>query len=149
MASLRVVRRSLPTCLFALLVPALASCSGDSLNPVSGKVLANGKPAVGAIVAFHPEGTATVNTITSTGTVGADGTFTLATGDEKGANPGKYVVTVVWPDPSKQPTEKQRLAGIAVDAPDLLGGRYASRAKSPLRAEIKPGENALEPFEVK
>ena len=35
------------------------------------------------------------------------------------------------------------------DAPDVLGGRYAKRDKSTLRAEVKSGATVLEPFDLK
>lgn len=143
-------RKVLAVPLLALCAAALTSCSSsDDLQPVSGKVVVKGTPAVGAVVAFHPDGAATVSTVTSTGTADEQGQFTLSTGDKKGAKPGKYVVTVIWPDPAKQPTEKQRLQGKEVEAPDLLGRRYADRNKSPLRAEVKAGVGTLDPIEIK
>jgi hypothetical protein len=131
---------------------AVAACTSteSGLTPVSGKVLLNGKPAEGAVVAFHPENGSDVNTMTPSGVTDSDGTFTLSTGQAKGAKPGKYVVTVICPDPNKKPTAAQKMQGMTdSDAPDLLGGRYASRAKSTLRAEVKFGESTVGPFEVK
>jgi len=138
----------------ALLLAVMAtvgttSCSsGGGLHPVQGKVMVGEKPAAGAQVMFHPEG-GDINSIPATGTAGPDGTFALTTGAKAGAAAGSYVVTVVWPDPAKKPTEQQTMMGLAPDAPDLLAGRYATRQKSPLRAEIKPGQNTLEPFDLK
>jgi len=144
------VRRGLAAPLLAVCAAALTSCSSsEDLQSVSGKVVVKGTPAAGAVVALHPDGAATVNTVTSTGTADEQGQFTLSTGDKKGAKPGKYVVTVVWPDPAKKSTEKQRLQGKEVEAPDLLGGRYADRNKSPLRAEVKAGVGTLDPIEIK
>jgi len=140
---------------FVLAVGLLAAgaCSPSTkLNPVTGKVLYNGQPAAGAFVTFHPEGAATIDTVTSTGVTGADGTFTLNTGGAAGAKEGKYVVTVTWPDPTKKKAaEKGAMStgGEAVDAPDVFGGRYMSRDNSKLKAEVKPGENKLEPFDLK
>jgi len=125
------------------------SCSsGGGLQPVQGRVMVGDKAAAGAQVMFHPEG-GDINSVPATGTAGLDGTFALTTGAKVGAAPGKYVVTVVWPDPSKKPTEQQAMMGLAPDAPDLLAGRYAARQKSPLRAEIKPGQNTLDTFDLK
>jgi hypothetical protein len=125
------------------------SCSsGGGLHPVQGKVTVGDKPAAGAQVMFHAEG-GDISSVPATGTAGLDGTFTLTTGSKTGAAAGRYVVTVVWPDPAKKPTEQQAMMGLAPDAPDLLGGRYASRQKSALRAEVKAGPNTLEPFDVK
>jgi hypothetical protein len=126
---------------------AAASCSSGSaeLNSVTGKVLVNGQPAAGAFVMFIPEAGGSTP---STGIAGADGTFTLATGSGKGVPAGKYVVTVTVPDPKKKVSDAQKMMGMD-DAPDLLGGRYATREKSTLRAEVKPGENKLDPFDIK
>ena len=130
----------------ALGLLAAVSCSsgGAGLNPVTGKVLYNGQPAAGAFVMFYPEASGQA----ATGTTGDDGVFTLATGSEKGAAAGKYIVTVTVPDPKKKPTPGQLMQGMS-DAPDVLGGRFATPDKSTLRAEIKAGENNLQPFDVK
>jgi hypothetical protein len=136
--------------LFAAAVLACPSCSSDGgLSPVAGKVMVNGKPAAGARVIFLPEGATDMNVVAPYGTAKDDGSFTLTTGDKPGAKPGKYVVTVVWPDPAKKPSETQKMMGMAPDAPDLLGGRYATKEASKLRSEVKPGENKLDTFDLK
>ena len=132
----------------ASFVLGLASCSsGGSLYPVRGKVTVGAKPAVGASVVFQLEGN-DISAIPATGTCGADGTFTLMTRDKPGARAGKYIVTVIWPDAAKKPTEQQIMMGLAPDAPDLLGGRYANAKTSTLKAEVKSGENNLETFDL-
>ena len=110
--------------------------------------MVNSQPAVGANVIFHLEG-GDIKSMPATGIVGADGKFTLTTGDKQGAQRGKYVVTVVWPDPSKKPTQQQIMMGLTPDAPDLLTGKFATPQTSTLRAEVKPGDNKLEPFDLK
>jgi hypothetical protein len=124
-----------------------AGC-GDTFRPVKGKILVNGQPAVGAQVMFFPEGKADINYVPPTGTAAEDGTFTLATGGKPGAPAGKYVVTVVWPDPNKKLTAAEKMQGLG-DIPDLLKGQYATPDKSKLRAELKGGETVLEPFDLK
>jgi hypothetical protein len=147
-------RHSLPRIAVVLALALAAgvgtiSCSSSgTLHPVQGKVMVGDKPAAGALVMFHAEA-GDINNVPATGTVGPDGTFTLTTGTKAGAAAGRYVVTVVWPDPTKKPTEQQAMMGLAPDAPDLLGGRYGTRQKSPLRAEVKSGPNSLDPFDVK
>lgn len=132
----------------AVIALAATSCSGGALTPVRGKVVVGGQPAVGAVVLFHAE-EGGMDNVPATGVAEADGTFSLTTGDKPGARTGKYVVTVVWPDPSKKPTPQQTMMGLAPDAPDLLAGRFATPKVSPLRAEVKSGENNLEPFDLK
>jgi hypothetical protein len=134
--------------LLALAAFSATSCSSGTLHPVRGKVVVGDKPAAGAVVMFHPEG-GDLNDVPATGVAADDGTFTLATGDKPGARAGKYVITVVWPDPAKKPTQQQIMMGLAPDAPDVLAGRFATKQVSPLRAEVKPGENTLEPFDLK
>jgi hypothetical protein len=117
------------------------------LHPVAGSVRVKGEPAVGASVMFFPEGATGMNVVPSTGVVGADGTFTLSTGGKVGAPPGRYIVTVTWPDPKVKVTEQQKMMGMAPDAPDVFKGRYA-RDKTPLKADVQAGDNKLEPFEL-
>jgi len=126
-------------------------CGSDAgLHPVTGKVLVDGKPAVGALVMFIADAPADMTASPATATVAADGTFTMATGVAGGVKPGKYIATVVWPDPSVKITDAQRMMGAsASDAPDLLKGRFATRELSKLKVEVKPGANALEPFLLK
>jgi len=134
----------------SLLTAAACSSSGGKLYPVTGKVLANGKPAAGAFVTFHPEGASGKDPVTSTGVTEDDGTFTLTTGSEKGAKEGKYVVTVMWTGPPKKQAEKTNTTTVGgIDAPDAFDGKYLSRDKSTLKAEVKPGDNKLEPFDLK
>ncbi|MFO0810865.1 MAG: hypothetical protein U0746_19730 [Gemmataceae bacterium] len=135
----------------ALLVASVAGCArGEKLVPVTGKVMVSGKPAVGALVMFYTDGTPDPHVTPATATVKDDGSFSVATGATGGMRPGKYIVTVVWPDPSKKPTDAQRMMGYSPsDAPDLLAGRYATREKTSLRAEVTAGENALPPFDLK
>jgi len=129
---------------------SLAGCGGSKLQPLSGQVLASGKPAVGAVVMFYPDGPADLNARPASGVCGPDGTFTLSTGLDGGLAPGKYLVTVVWPDPNVKLTDAQKMAGAnPSDAPDVFKGRYAKRESSKLTAEVKTGAAQLEPFNLK
>jgi hypothetical protein len=135
----------------AAVAPLLAAgCGGPALQPVSGQVHADGKPAVGATVMFYPDGPADVNARPAAGVCAADGTFTLSTGTEGGVAPGKYLVTVVWPNPNVKLTDAQRMAGANPnDAPDVFKGKYANRETSKLTAEVKAGVSQVEPFHLK
>jgi hypothetical protein len=144
----RLIRR-FPFVFLATLALAITSCGGDELHPVTGAVRVDGKPAMRAVVMFHPENPASLHEVPATAITADDGTFQLATGAKHGVKPGKYIVTVIWPDPSKVLTDAQKMTGVSpYDAPDLLGGRYATRDKSSLRAEVKSGSNSLEAFEL-
>jgi hypothetical protein len=123
-----------------------AGCLKDDrrpqVHPAHGKVLVNGEPAEGALIALHPADGRKVDesgTIPS-GHVGADGGFTLSTyTPDDGAPVGDYVVSIIWfPNPTATPP-----------GPDRLAGKFADPAKSDLKVTIHEGENALKPFEIK
>src|SRR5262245_8202278 len=86
--------------LAAVITVCVAACPGcggsNGLYPVSGKVLHNGEPAVGATVTFVRKGAAGVDDQTPQGVVGDDGTFTLVGPAGEGAAPGEYAVLVEW-----------------------------------------------------
>jgi hypothetical protein len=120
-----------------------ASCSGrPKVYPVTGRVLHKGRPAAGARVVFHPSGTTDPQAPRPLATVQADGSFTLASyGQGDGAAVGDYTVTVVWPSQASRTA-----TGSAVDR---LHGAYSDPARSPLRARVVEGQNALEPFDLR
>ena len=133
---------------FLFLILPTTGC-GPSYHPVTGKVMVDNKPAVGAVVILFPEGDKPDKFTPPAGTVGEDGTFSLSTGGKTGAPAGKYIVTITWPAAPKKVTEKEKMQGLGEDGPDQLKGAYATAAKSKLRAEIQAGENTLEPFNLK
>ena len=118
-----------------------ASCSGrKTVYPVTGKVLFEGRPAVGAVVQFHPQDKVDTRAVAPLGQVGADGTFRLTTyAHEDGAPAGRYAVTVSWGVPSKGGDGYDRL---------LVPGRYLSPATSKLTAEVSPQATELPPFKL-
>jgi len=125
------------------------SCGGggSKLYSVQGKVLQKGEPAKGAVVVFHPKGGDSLTTVRPTGVVDESGTFTLSTAKPAdGAAAGEYVVTIVWPEEPK--STKSFSTEPPPEPPDRLKGRYADRAKSKFSAEVKPGKNQLQPFEL-
>jgi len=137
--------------LFACSIAFLVSgCSGggDSLHPAKGKISVNGKPAAGAQIMLFPSGKPDIKYVPATATADAEGAFTLMTGKDAGAKVGKYVVTVIWPDPNKKLTEGEKMQGLG-NIPDLLKGRYASPEKSTIQIEITSGENNLQPIDIK
>lgn len=126
-----------------------AGCSGaGTFVPVKGSVRVDGKPASGAIIVFHPEG-GDINSIPASGIAGTDGAFTLSTGDRSGVPVGNYLVSVIWPDTSKKPTEQELMMGLGNDGPDQLEGKYATPQNSQLRVEVKASEIELPPLELK
>ena len=126
---------------------ACTSCSNSSgLYPVSGKVLFNGEPAVGATVTFIRKGSDDpMKEPVEQGVVGADGTFALSGPAGDGAPPGDYVVLVEW----KEGAGKQAGRAPALNAPDRLQKRYLDPANPLLTATVEAKANVLSPFELK
>jgi hypothetical protein len=98
--------------------------------PVSGRVLVDGKPAVRAVVSFHPTAPQEDGKISVGQTMtDDDGKFRMTTfsaGD--GAPKGDYIVTIVASWVVKE--------GHDVPVPDLLKGEYATKEKSTLKATV-------------
>jgi hypothetical protein len=135
---------------FAVLVAAcLVVCTGcghsNGLYPVSGMVLHNGEPAVGATVTFVRKGAAGVDDQTPQGVVGDDGTFTLVGPAGEGAAPGEYVVLVEW----KEGAGKVKGRAPALSAPDRLKKKYLDPNKPLLTVTVEARRNDLPPFELK
>jgi hypothetical protein len=141
--------------LVLLLVAAVdAGCSRSpvpnrkAVIPVSGKLLASGKPAAGAVVCFHPVNDPGPRALRSNAKVEQDGAFvvtTYAKGD--GVPEGEYVVTVYWADLTKGPPkgDDEDLTDLP---PDLLQGRFARRETSKLRAKITGESVMLAPVDL-
>lgn len=161
--------RKAATIVIAMLALAPSGCGSNGLSPVSGSVTYQGQPARGATVHFRREGeTAEEAANYPIGVVDEEGKFDLqVAGVGWGARPGKYKVLVRWPPESKEDaiapaTSKNKKARKGVTAPsaaelrrdprsstDRLKFRYFNPDKPLLSAEIKPGSNTLDPFELK
>lgn len=125
---------------------ASVGCGGSSnLAQVSGEVTVDGQPASGAVVLFHPDDPLQP---TASGIADESGKFTLLSGPNSGIAPGKYTVTLTWPDPSHEPSKKELMMGTAEKGPDLLNNKYASKDRTILSAEITPSTDTLPPFEL-
>jgi hypothetical protein len=157
--------------LFGIAVAALlfASCFGTAPGryPVHGKVTYNGQPAAGASVHFRREGeTPEEASNFPIGVVDQEGNFELkAEGLGYGALPGKYKVLIFWsPEtvlnaPPATTTKKGKKATVSVSVGELrrdpaavtdrLKFQYFNIEKPRLFAEIKPGTNNLDPFDLK
>jgi hypothetical protein len=126
---------------------ALAGC-GDSgiprkpVFPVKGQVLdADGKPAAGAKLIFHPPDMKDPAAVSPVAIVDEDGTFTLTTYNKgDGAPAGNYAVTIQWAPPGANPN--------AWNTPDRLKGRFALVSKSPFKATVANQPTTLEPFRL-
>lgn len=104
------------------------------VHPVRGQLLFDGCPVPNAQVAFFPPPDPKTKKASRTADAlaEADGTFSLSTYTANdGAPVGEYVVTVSW-----RPADAQGKAGN-----NVLPGKYASPATSPLRVQVKAGQN--------
>lgn len=124
----------------------LIGCSGGSTaTTVKGQVLYDGKAVSDAQVLFHGEGGSSAVT-DQEGKFHLDGTFgqTIKEGNYR-------VVVSKYVDkkgkiPEPEELEQLEAAGLVKSALPLI---YADQETTPLTAEIKPGANELEPFELK
>jgi len=122
----------------------------EPVVPVYGKVLVDKRPAVGAMVMFHPlpVETGRFDRIRSRGTVELDGSFELTTyNTDDGAPEGEYAVTVYWPGQRVGPPDPNDEDSAL--PPDKLGLRYSNPTSTPLRATVTAPETQLEPFDLK
>src|SRR5690349_25086001 len=81
--------------LAVVLLTGLVGCgeSGPKLEPVSGKILKDGKPMTNVAVAMVPEGSG----IAAIGTANSSGTIVVQTNGRSGAMQGKYKIGVTEP----------------------------------------------------
>jgi hypothetical protein len=137
--------------LFLLPAVCCISCSsgGVGLNPVQGKVMYKDQPLKGAVVTFHPKGDNSITTVRPVGLTKDDGTFTLMTGSKEGAPAGEYTVTLICSEEVGGAKEKKVISTAPPETRDRLGGAYANPASSKLQAQIQPGPNQLDPFQLK
>jgi hypothetical protein len=133
----------------ALIVLCCASCrKGKSFYPVRGQVFADGKPAQGVTVIFHPEDEADPDPVQPSAVVAADGSYVLRSYVvqerklREGAPAGRYRVTCTW-----YPPDLQNYLGNE-NLPDKLQGKYANAKTSSLRAEIPEQATEVPPFRL-
>jgi hypothetical protein len=124
-----------------LTIAGISGCSkefGDERppgQPVNGQVLLDGKPLTSGDVVLVSATYASEYH----GQIGADGHFTIKTGDVEGAPEGEYRVRI-------DPEPKQGTKGPAKRPATRLPypGRYADETTSDLTFTVKPGNNDLE-----
>lgn len=138
---MRFLNRTL-LCLVVGLLLSLTGCKAGRkpVYSVHGKVLdKNNKPAVGALVMFHPVPNDDPQANKPNATVGEDGSFALQTYEkEDGAPAGDYVITLEW-----------RAQNVASFGPNKLGedqlrGRYGDPKVSNIKFTVeKMGANEV------
>lgn len=129
----------------SLVLLVFAGCGERGIHtvPVSGKVIVQGQPAVGAQVVLHPVGRNTDQPYSAVGKVQEDGTFKISsTGKDDGAPPGQYVATVQW-------FKLVQTDGGAGPGPNVIPREYGDPARSPFRVTVQDSPTVLPPLEVK
>lgn len=123
---------------------AVVGCgpSPTAVHPVTGKVVVDGKPALGVQVAFVPLTKPADIDVNPTAATTKDGTFKLTTrAKDDGAPAGNYKVLLAW-TVQDGPAEDPRFR-------KLLPGQYANSDATPLKAAVQAGPNELPVFEIK
>lgn len=132
------MRRSIFFLAVVLFVCSVAGCSSapEATHPVRGVVrFPDGEPVMTGTI----ELTNVTQPFTARGAIGRNGEFTLGTfTDSDGAVAGKYDAVVI------QFFAAERSPGVVHNHGDVVDPKFASYQTSPLRFEIKPGDNQLE-----
>jgi hypothetical protein len=130
--------------LLVMVVPACKRGKAQKpVYPVKGRIVdSNDKPAVGALVVFHPIPPDTTDTTKPVAQVDDSGSFTLTTYKENdGAPEGEYGITIIWPQPRKSPFDPP--------GPDQLKGQYSDPATPKVRFTVeKKPQNEVPPIKV-
>jgi hypothetical protein len=140
------------TVLVPLLAGLLAGCAdpksgGLAMNPVTGKVLYDGKPAGGVKVTLVPTDAPMVPKIPQNphAVTKADGTFAIGTfADADGAAEGGYQLILSWPvDPAekKPKDDKAEASEESIDADRLMG--WYDPLHSNINVRVKGGPNEV------
>jgi len=140
----KITRPWLFLSLLVLAPLAAVGCSEQSdrepVYPVSGIVMSEGKPSVGALVIFHPAEGSEDFAHAAYARADEQGVYRLSTFDAyDGAHAGEYVVTISWPIMTED----------GEYGPDQLKGRYANPKSSSIHVTVKPEPNEIPPFEVR
>ena len=135
----------------AAVVLLVAGCGGGGVSgtsPVKGKVTYNGQAVEGATVSFYSEADGVRPAV---GVSASDGMYELKTLDTTGAMPGKYTVLVSKTDIPAELTREVSMEEAAANAgkplpqpKDLLPPKYRDAAQTPLKVEVKAGDNTID-----
>jgi hypothetical protein len=129
---------------------ACGCSSADRGGKVSGSVRLDGQPLADAEVSFVPkgQGAATNRAVTD-----AQGSFQVKPDKARRTlPPGTYNVFIrkyAQKDGKSPSPEERNLLLVSGKLRNIVPERYSSIASPQLTAEIKPGDNALAPFELK
>jgi hypothetical protein len=145
--------------LLAAALAAAAGCQGNkspyTFAPVEGTVRKDGKPLPGVIVVFWGDGDAGTRGPPSAGPTDATGHYRLHTNQGiDGALVGRHRVCILEaPAPmlafrGRNPANNNPSKDVPAADPSGVPPGYHRREQTPLRAEVRPGEQVLD-FDVK
>lgn len=113
----------------------LAGCGRAPLAPVHGKVAYKGFALQSGVIVFTPDASRGERGSIAVGKIGADGSYTIYTGETAGASAGWYRVTVS----SLSTTSLSAPGGQGYTYPQsLLPEKYRDPESSMLACEVKP-----------
>jgi hypothetical protein len=132
---------------------AACGCSGGSAGKVTGSVKMNGEPLAEAKISFLPKGSQGQANVATTD---ASGRFEVKPNPTTRLTlkPGTYVVLIgkfVDGRTGKALTPEDDVGQLQAQGRlfDIVPETYRNPTQSPLTVEIKTGDNALQPFELK
>lgn len=127
--------RMLTLCSFALCCFLLLGCQKrpTTLNQVTGRVLYKGTPLPGGLIVFSPDTSRGESGRIAFSKIASDGTYSLQTGDEKGATAGWYRVTVASISGSQTSYEYAPTS--------LIPDKYRDPQLSQLQCEVKTNKD--------
>jgi len=119
----------------AVLAILISSCGKTDRKPVyhvQGKVFdKNNRPAVDALVVFHPLDSSDANPVKPIARVDDKGNFALTTYEKNDGGPeGEYVITIEWRRPASNPFGPNK------EGKDLLLGSFSNPKTSKLKFKI-------------
>jgi hypothetical protein len=118
-----------------LCAAALSSCGkheAETLLPVRGRILLDGKPVTRGSVSLRPEGTKTWDQ--PTGMIGSNGEYVVYTSGREGVPPGKYRVVVFVTD-ARESSSGAAHPGLPRS---LIPERYNDPQQTPFHVEVTP-----------
>ena len=131
----RHVERAATAVLFGMVL-LVTGCGGKYESTVSGTVTLDGQPLTSGSVKFHP----VTGGPSAYAMIGADGSYSLKTGDAESLKPGTYSVTVVATE--KPPADLPRNAMPPIGR--LITPEKYSRPKTTdLKYDVDAGSNEI------
>jgi hypothetical protein len=118
------------------LAPLVIGCSDRYASTVSGSVTLDAQPLTSGTVTFHPVSGGPV----AYAVIGADGSYSLKTGDTECLPPGAYLITVVT---TEQPPANLPRAATPPIGRLITPEKYSRPKTTDLKYEVDAGSNEI------